>query len=374
MKFIRDPLYGFISLEKAFTEIVDSKEFQRLRRIKQLGFTYLVYPTAIHTRFEHSLGCFFLAEQLCKKFFCGEEFKAAALLHDIGHLPFSHAAEIKKHENITVEKIKSSEVRDILERHGLSTRKICNLILGKGKFGRLISGDIDVDRLDYLRRDAYYTGVAYGVTDPDVVIKSLAWERGGLSVRTEYVPALESILIARYMMYPTVYNHHTVRIAKAMFRKALQNLLNKKLLSISDLANMDETDIISIMRNSDERKIMERIDNRKLYKTVFTLRKNDINNMRRLFAVKNRPKKRLRLENELSETFGCDILIDIPEKPVFEESRIVVSETKKPLSSFSPLVNALAKAEWNFWYVGIYASRPRKSKIKKLKSIVKDLF
>lgn len=381
MKYVRDPLYGFISIEKPFLEMIDSPEFQRLRRIAQLGFAHLVYPTAIHTRFEHSLGCFYLADKISKKFGCGDEFKAAALLHDIGHAPFSHSAESlirnitgKSHEDIAVEKIKRNVV-DILEKASISAKEVCRLIEGKGLYGKLISGEIDVDRLDYLRRDAYYTGVAYGVTDADVVIKSLECSGKGFCVKTEYTPALESILIARYMMYPTVYNHHTVRIARTMFRKALQKILES--IDIEKFLNMDDFDIIGILRNSSglPKNIMERIDSRRLYKSVLVLGMNKIGDMKKLMKIRSNPKKLSQLETELCSVAGLkegEVLIDIPPQPEFSESKILVGN--KPLSKFSPLVAALAKAEQNFWSVGVYCAERNEGILKKLRNTTKNIF
>ncbi len=381
MKYLRDPLYGFISIEKPFLEMLDSQQFQRLRRIAQLGFAHLVYPTAIHTRFEHSLGCFHLAEKFSKKFDCGDEFKAAALLHDIGHSPFSHSAQLivysitgKSHEDIAVEKIKRNTT-EILENAGISVKQVCNLILGKGEFGRLIAGEIDVDRLDYLRRDAYYTGVAYGITDSDVVIKSLEFSGKRFSVKTEYAPALESILIARYMMYPTVYNHHTVRIARTMFKKALQEILERT--DIKQFLDMDDFDVISLLRNSSglPKQIIDRIDRRMLYKTAASINANDIGSMKKLMRLRNNLNRLSAIESELCSAIGLEegrVLIDIPRLQEMKESKILVG--KKSLSKFSPLVSALVKAEQNFWSVGVYCAERNESAIRKLRSAVKGLF
>lgn len=378
MKTIRDPLYGFINLEKPFQSITATKEFQRLRNIKQLAFVYLVYPAAMHTRFEHSLGCFFLAEKFSKKFSLGDEFKSAALLHDLGHTPFSHSTESltkSSHEALTIEKIRNSNIAEILEKNDIDADVVCNFILGKENFGRLIAGEIDVDRLDYLRRDAYYTGVAYGVIDPDIIIRTLDYKNGIFSLKSEYAPAFESILIARYMMHPTVYNHHTVRIAKTMFRRGVQELIKNKIISIPQLSSMDDIDLVAKLRSSKgmAKEIIDRIDGRRLYTPAAVFRRDDFENMDRVMRMRD-PERALKIEDEIAVELKLQegsVLIDVQKKPKFEESKIFISDVNKRLSEFSPLVIALEKAQWNFWSVGVYC--PSKNKIKKIKETAKSI-
>jgi len=179
MKTIRDPIHGSISLSDHELAILDTPEFQRLRRVKQLGFSYLVYPSATHTRFEHCLGALFVAHRLGKSLDLSTDsvnkIRLAALLHDVGHGPFSHVSEDSlqgivdvKHEEYSEKIIKNSAISEIIEDAGFSPNEIADISRGKiPPLGDMVSSQIDVDRMDYLVRDAYYTGASYGVIDLD---------------------------------------------------------------------------------------------------------------------------------------------------------------------------------------------------------------
>lgn len=384
-KIIRDSIYGFVEIEKPFLELVDSKPFQRLRYIKQLGLGYLVYPSANHTRFEHSLGCFYLAGKIADKFnFSGKnEFKAAALLHDLGHTPFSHALEKVleyktgfSHETQTEKIIRKSEIKDIVLDSGLNLERILKFIKQKETFGKLISGEIDIDRMDYLARDAYHTGVAFGVIDSDLVIKALNFRDKKFYVRSEYVPALESILIARYMMYPTVYNHHTVRIAKTMFQNIILDLINRKIINSEDFLHMTDGDIVSkIKKDKKSQKMFEKIEHRKLYKLAAGFGKKDIEkHLGSVLDLKNNLDLVQKIQDIIAENLGLEkgeVLLDIPEEPSFGNTNITVLENKKKLEKFSPLVKSLQEAEWNYWYIGIYCPQKYKERVKKEKREIK---
>jgi HD superfamily phosphohydrolase len=173
MKVIRDPVHDYIEIDELALSLIDSPEVQRLRRIRQLGFSNLVYPGANHTRFEHSLGVYHLTRQLASQVDEQQqkELLAAALLHDIGHGPFSHATEDiiekytrKSHDSVG-ELLKKSTIADVLKEHGLSPISIAAHIRGETYPGQILSSEIDVDKMDYLVRDAHYTGVAFGLVD-----------------------------------------------------------------------------------------------------------------------------------------------------------------------------------------------------------------
>ena len=161
-KVIRDSIHGDIFLTSGEVKLIDTPEFQRLRRIKQLGMTYLVYPGANHTRFEHSIGTLFLASRVAERLNLEEEeirlARFSALLHDIGHGPLSHTSEEileyylkKSHEEITVKLIKDSSIASLLEDEEISPKDVAEIILGKrGYLSEMISGDFDVDRMDFL--------------------------------------------------------------------------------------------------------------------------------------------------------------------------------------------------------------------------------
>ncbi|WP_342764048.1 HD domain-containing protein [Thermococcus thioreducens] len=169
MKLVHDPIHGHIELDEFAVRLVDTPEFQRLRRITQLGMAFLAYPSARHTRFEHSLGTFYLAKRIAEHNPEIEEGAVhAALLHDLGHYPFSHTLEAlyPRHEENTKWLIRHGEIGDVL-REQYSLREFIELFKHP-----LVSGDIDADRMDYLVRDAYYTGVAYGLVDLDRLVRT----------------------------------------------------------------------------------------------------------------------------------------------------------------------------------------------------------
>lgn len=178
-KFIRDSVYGDINLSKFEVKVMDMPPFQRIRRIKQLGLINLIYPGANHTRFEHCIGTMYLASKLATKLDLAKEeielVRISGLLHDIGHGPFSHVSEgvlSFPHEELTKHVIEKTSMYDLLSER-FNTKEIVDIINGDGKLGPIISGELDVDRMDYLQRDSHNTGVAYGVIDYERIISNL---------------------------------------------------------------------------------------------------------------------------------------------------------------------------------------------------------
>lgn len=279
---IQDAIHGYIRLNDLEERILDTPEMQRLRRVTQLGFSQLVYPSATHTRFEHSMGALHLADRFADSLGLEEgrsqELRLAALLHDVGHGPFSHTADFifeehgHTHEHFSKQKIQDSRIADILHDHGIHPKRVTKLIDGDGRFGSIIAGHIDVDRMDYLMRDAHYTGVAYGTIDADTIIRAAQLHDQELVFDAKYVNALESLLTARYLMIPTVYRHRTSRIAGQMFRKAFQLLEDATDVTADDLPYMDEPGIRTRLRQCDDTAwLMERLENRELYKHAATV-------------------------------------------------------------------------------------------------------
>ena len=216
-KFIRDSVYGDINLNKFEVSIMDMPQFQRLRRIKQLGLISLIYPGANHTRFEHSIGTMNLGSKLAEELELEKDeielIRTSALLHDIGHGPFSHVSEgvlSVPHEKLTEYVIKNTSMKDLLEEK-FDVNEIVDIINGRGHLGPIVSGELDVDRMDYLLRDSHNTGVAYGVIDYERIISNLKLENG-LILDIKGVQAAEGALVSRYFMYPSVYQHHTTRV------------------------------------------------------------------------------------------------------------------------------------------------------------------
>ena len=255
-KFIRDSVYGDINLNKFEVSIMDMPQFQRLRRIKQLGLISLIYPGANHTRFEHSIGTMNLGSKLAEELELEKDeielIRTSALLHDIGHGPFSHVSEgvlSVPHEKLTEYVIKNTSMKDLLEEK-FDVNEIVDIINGRGHLGPIVSGELDVDRMDYLLRDSHNTGVAYGVIDYERIISNLKLENG-LILDIKGVQAAEGALVSRYFMYPSVYQHHTTRVVNSMFRRALKRTIDEKIIDENDIYKYDDNDMISIFRHCD---------------------------------------------------------------------------------------------------------------------------
>lgn len=379
---IKDPLYGFITIEKPFLDLMEDEHFQRLRNIKQLGLSYLVYYSANHTRFEHSVGTYYLATKIAENngIENRNEFIAAALLHDIGHYPFSHAIEktIKAitgigHEEQGIEIIRNSCIAEKLKKLNINVDNVCDFIEGRGKYSNLIAGDIDADRLDYLKRDSYYTGVAYGIVESDVIINSFHAREDDCVTDIKYLPAVESVLISRYLMYSMVYMHHRTIIANAMLRCAFVEALENGDFTSKELTKFDDIDLISKLRSSKStaRLMMENITKRNLYKEAAVFKKEDfedtskIADTKKILEVEKRIAKEMNLKNH-------EILINALSYPKESNNKILISPSMQSLEEISPIVSSLNQAEWNYWFVGVYSKEKYVEKLAKEKDMIKS--
>ena len=273
MKFdgeITDPVHRYIRFSEVEKELIDTLIFQRLRRIRQLAGAHLVYPGAQHSRFEHSLGTMHVAgyagETLFAKGYIDDEDKVqklrlAALLHDVGHGPFSHlfeeVLELKRkmsHEDIGKQVIFESPLGDILKKHGYDPSDICSLSFGESKikfFNEIIAGGLSSDLMDYLSRDGLFTGVEYGKIDYHRLISSFeVVENGRLAINRSALYSFESMLISRYEMFKAVYFHKTVRSAEVMLLNSMMladEHLNLTYASPNSYIDMTDEIILGLM-------------------------------------------------------------------------------------------------------------------------------
>ncbi len=298
---IRDPVHGYIKITEAEREVIDSPFVQRLRRIHQLAGAYLVYPGAVHTRFDHVIGAMHVAGQIAEALSRQvglttdqiQEIRFAALLHDVGHGPFSHMYEEvladktdTTHEDISQRVVAETSVSDILNKHGFSPRKMSAFAVGKQSakpqfMNEIIAGGLSADIMDYLLRDSYFTGVEYGKVDIQRVIDSLRVAEKSLAIDNAALYAFEALLLGRYEMFKAVYFHRTVRAAELMLvnsMKLADNALHLTDLSdINDYLEMtDETvlhNLVSLDPTSPELKEAKRLAidfrDRRLVKCVF---------------------------------------------------------------------------------------------------------
>ncbi len=403
-KVIRDPIHGYIEIDDLAIAILETVELQRLRRIRQLGFSYLVYPGANHTRFEHSLGTYHLMNVLLDKLAVAKEeeteLRVASLIHDIGHGPYSHVTEPliqtftgKTHEDIEemlfVHELERSDAEDrslhiaeVLEDYCLDTHKILGYIKntgeGRGKdFAKILNGEIDVDKMDYLVRDSYYTGVAYGVLDNMRLIQGLDFFEGQLVITEKGILPAEYLLFSRFLMYPTVYRHHTSRIARLMFARAVEHYINTKTSALEyalALREMDDFELDVTLRSAEgyPKEMMVRINERRLFKrAVYT----GINVLEAHVVEELDTEDRVKeLEHEISIKAGIDekyVIIDFQgakEESLKEsDARVLIrdEQSTRSLREVSELVSMLSRVFWEKCKLGVYTPGKYRAAVKK---------
>ncbi|MFC7098648.1 HD domain-containing protein [Halobaculum marinum] len=366
MTTIKDSVHDHISVDGVAADLLDTGPVQRLRRIAQLGTVKLVYPSANHTRFEHSLGVYHLADRALDSIGIegveAERVRAAALLHDIGHAPFSHNVEelIHRHTGLYHDDVHDllveTEVGDVLETHDLDPERVAGLIAGEGKYGQLVSGELDVDRMDYLVRDAHHTGVPYGTIDHERLIRELTFADGDLVLDEGNVQTAESLLMARALMTPTVYAHPVARISKAMLRRATERLLATPDLDAAQVRRMDDYDLITALRMTpDTAEFAERYDRRDLYKRAVWAEYDDTPD-----ALREADHEAIRaLEADIAdraEVPAAEVVLDVPGEPSMTEStsEVLVNGDIRRLGDHSPLVDGLRTAQKQQWRMGVY--------------------
>ncbi len=276
MTVIRDPIWQNIWIDTTALRLIDTAAFQRLRRVKQLGLAYLVYPGAIHTRFDHALGVYHLTGRALKLL---EEsgqleglpereraiLRLAGLLHDIGHYPFSHTLEEletglvpEDHEHLAGQFLADPEVAAALETLGPDAGEAIHaLILGRSEspLQGLVSGSLDLDKIEYLTRDAQFCGVPYGEIDVDRLLDSLRLlndpETGRLEVgvAVQGVSALESLLFAKYQMFRNVYWHHAVRAASVVFNRLIREALTGGWAKREHIVGAGDEELLNVLDN-----------------------------------------------------------------------------------------------------------------------------
>jgi hypothetical protein len=266
---VRDPIHGFIDLrEYPFVqEIVEDERFQRLRRLTQLGFSYLIYPSACHNRFSHSIGAMYLFlklfDRVSRTLAVSNEEKdrlrkigtAVVLLHDIGHGPFSHVTESildYKHVTVTKQLVCESPIAGILKKAGIDPQDLLHILDGAVRgnlvlLSQLVSSQLDADRLDYLVRDAYFTGVGFGNVDVDRIINTMILydkdELKGQAINLYKARfSLESYILARHLMYQAVYFHKATRSAELLLKGAIRRaqVVEDKIDVLDELAFVTE--------------------------------------------------------------------------------------------------------------------------------------
>ncbi|MFW5717162.1 MAG: HD domain-containing protein [Spirochaetota bacterium] len=356
---IRDPLWGHIYLSDGLVSILDSVEFQQLAKIKQLGPSHLVYPGATHTRLAHSLGVYHIARRMIRALLTYDEapplskefvtaYLCAALLHDLGHFPFTHSLKelpLVEHEALAAAMVQEGDLaRRIRDRVGADPAIVARIIdesIDDGGcaevrlFRRLLSGSLDPDKLDYLNRDAYFCGVPYGTQDIDFAISRLRPNgMDGIALLSSGISAVENILFSKYLMYRAVYWHRNVRVATAMIKEGLYRALNEGLIHERDLYGLtDESFYAGFSARTEEPfELIRRVYDRQLYIPAADLAFDDSREShRRLEDLPQRAAVEERAQELVSARLGrpiapLQVIVDIPEAVSFEVNFPVIEQ------------------------------------------------
>lgn len=389
---MRDPIHGFIKLSEKEKKLIDTPVFQRLRRIRQLAMTFLVYPGAVHTRFDHSIGVMHIAGRICTKLqelnstkICHEDIdrvRLAALLHDVGHGPFSHVSEhlLKKyapadtdtgqvlekiHEKITVDIIRSDpQIKNILKN---DCEFVIDMIQGKPTRDwqrDIVSSELDADKMDYLLRDSYFAGVKYGAYDLEKLIEScyIADRRETpLAISSKGIYALEQLLLARYHMTQQVYWHRVSLISNEMIIRGITLAIDgrnrqmtklykypkkgqrdsdesyeiKKKDFVQNYLEYHDEKVIDLLKNCKQEKaceIFNRLYNRDLFKMIAEIRfKDERDEMVRigLRGMVADPSRKRQCEENIAAHIGVDANDVIVNKPPIRNLNYV-SQTEAP--------------------------------------------
>src|SRR4029079_6465724 len=318
---------------------LDTPAMQRLRYVRQVGHAFLVYPGATHTRFEHALGAYHLTKQaLASLEERGERARVdedervavrlAALLHDIGHYPFSHALEeagFPHHEALGVAKLTQGELGDSLRRIGGPdlAGAVGALIRGTSDspLQGLISGSLDLDKIDYLSRDARMCGVPYGTVDVDRLLATLTLVptesgRYEVGVLEKGVSALESLLFAKYQMYRNVYWHHAVRSATAMYKRMVEDALRAGAIDAELLPSYTDEGLLHRLEHAAPSTLLDALKSRRLYKRALEWPASQLDDGFGEWVATDRERTRM-AEDTLAAELGVkpgEVLLDFPIK------------------------------------------------------------
>ena len=339
MTSIRDPLWNTIVVDAVARRLIDTPVFQRLRYVRQLGLAHLVYPGATHTRFEHALGAYHLARRTLGVLDDRRELDAippdergvviaAALLHDVGHHPFSHALEeigAQHHEVAARPLITQGPIADELRASIApdAPERVYAIIRGQSAspLQGLISGSLDLDKIEYLKRDAFMCGVPYGEIDVDRLVNALTVVhdagRVTIGVLEKGLSALESLLFAKYQMYRNVYWHHAVRSATAMYKRLVDDAIRDGALDDSALSSLTDEGLLHVLDTTSNAPLLDALRTRRLYKRAFECAAGDLPDGAGDWIAVELDRVRA-TEDALARRLGLapgEVLLDFPEKP-----------------------------------------------------------
>lgn len=336
-KIVNDPVHGFISIpDNILFKLIEHPYLQRLRRIKQLGLTSLVYPGAVHTRFQHTLGAFYLMGSAISvlrnkgHLISSDESTAAhaaILMHDIGHGPFSHALEQTLIENLNHEDISLLLMNRLNEHFKGQLSQAIEIFKGQtGKLflHQLVSSQLDMDRLDYLKRDSFFSGVSEGIIGSDRIIKMLEIKNNQLVIEAKGIYSIEKFLVARRLMYWQVYLHKTALVAEKMLINALRRA---KYLSLNNTKVTAPPFLSTFLKN--RFCTTDFLNNQRILDDFTMLDDNDIMSALKLWRGHNDPV----LSRLSSSLLNRDLLrIEISDTP-FDKERLLALKKEKQIKN-----------------------------------------
>jgi len=432
-KVIHDPLHGSISVGGVFLKILSRHEVQRLHNVKQLGMANAVFPGANHTRLEHSLGVYHLAGRMGKALRLNDDDTrhvcAAALLHDVCHLPYSHnISELYEHRTGTDHMelarplIKGTiptyserdedmlggtdTIAEVLEADGISSDTVCDLISkprsategletfisggkkqaffsSKDHLHQMIHGPVDADQMDYLLRDAHYTGVAHGSIDIERLLTQMKVFNNTITIERGGVVAAEGLMVSRALMYTSVYFNKTVRIAEMMLSKAVE-LAD---IDMGTIHLMDDPDLRNelIAQGGRPSGMMRSLIHRRLYKKAFSAYSIDLSEEQIGKIVRySKYENKKRLEDEIAEEAGVDyseVIVDMPSRSALL-SNVKIGKTDvsiyydgrvRPITRISPVSKALQSRDMFDWAVMISSPAEHTEKVRRAASSILNL-
>jgi len=416
LKTITDTIHGTLRLEPLTQDLLETLELQRLSSIRQLGLTYLVFPGANHSRVEHVLGVSHVASQMARTLGISEPerklVQAAGLLHDVGHGPYSHTLEhvlsrelavdhmdltqriiLGKDDNVGREDREAfPEVRrihEVLEDHEVPPKAVADLIRAPSEpggrsrrapdtrryLGQIIHSAMDADQIDYLMRDAHYTAVAHGMIDFQRLLQTLLLHEGELALDRKGLPALEGMLVARSLMYSSVYFHKTVRIAEQMVARAVE----RSKVPIAEVQRMVDHELLSwlLRQGAFQREVALRLKYRKLYKRVASYGLEDLPPGASETLGRFRDAgERASAEDRIAERAGLEpgqVIVDVPlpelllSEPRIQQTEVTILDdgTARGFSEVSTLGRALQARQVVDWVVMVAAPSEAVSSVRK---------
>ena len=413
-RIIHDPVYGGMRLTGPVMDLVDVPEVQRLRRIHQLGLANAVFPGAHQTRFDHSLGVAYLIGRLSTELELPEDERdlmlAAAMLHDIGHPPYSHTLEFLMTEYVgmdhvqlggkllqgeisactpqELERLKELGVktaREILNEKGIDPKEIESLMTGRHEkvyLGQMLNSEVDVDQMDYLMRDAHYTGVALGKIDIDRLLRTIEIRDGKLAISNKGIEAVEGLMTARALMYSSVYFHHTTRAAELMYANAVDRAITDDgPITAENFYRMTDEEMNERLFEIDgyPRSIITRLRYRQLFKPAYTderatLKPAEIERLSKTYGKWSHVRE---LQDEIADKASVQkgaVIIDAPlmEIKISEprlakvEVPVITGEKLEKLSEVSTLATALKERQTPRYFLRVLTAAKNVEKVAKI--------